>query len=63
MSCTTGTARLTAHYWKHWDGSGAAPFPDGWLKSENDEGLRDFMYRDEYRLRDRNARRERGSGQ
>ena len=45
------------------DGSGSAPFPDSWLKSENDEGLRDFMYRDEYRLRDRNARRERSSGQ
>lgn len=34
------------------DGSGAAPFPDGWLKSQGDDGLRDFMYRDEYRLRD-----------
>ena len=37
------------------DGSEAAPFPDGWLKSDGDEGLRDFMYRDEYRLRDREA--------
>ena len=35
------------------DGSGAAPFPDSWLKSKNDEGLRDFMYPDENRLRDR----------
>lgn len=34
------------------DGSGAAPFPDSWLKSQGDDGLRDFMYRDEYRLRD-----------
>ena len=37
------------------DGSAAAPFPESWLKSDGDEGLRDFMYRDEYRLRDREA--------
>jgi len=37
------------------DGSGAARFPDSWLKSPDDDGLRDFMYRDEYRLRDRRA--------
>jgi arylsulfatase A-like enzyme len=40
------------------DGSKAAPFPDSWLKSDGDEGLRDFMYRDEYRLRDREAARQ-----
>jgi len=34
------------------DGSGAAPFPDSWMKSPGDSGLRDFMYRDEHRLRD-----------
>ena len=33
------------------DGSGAADFPDSWLKLETDEGLRDFMVRDEVRLR------------
>jgi N-acetylglucosamine-6-sulfatase len=37
------------------DGSKAASFPDDWLKSDGDEGLRNFMYRDEYRLRDREA--------
>ena len=37
------------------EGARAARFPDNWLKSPDDEGLRDFMYRDEYRLRDRNA--------
>jgi len=37
------------------DGSGAAPYPENWLKSEGDEGLRDFMYRDENRLRDRQS--------
>jgi len=37
------------------DGSGAAPFPESWLKSPDDEGLRDFMYRDELRLRDLGA--------
>ena len=41
------------------DGSGAAAFPGSWLKSENDAGLRDFMYRDEQRLRDlRQAEKE-----
>jgi N-acetylglucosamine-6-sulfatase len=34
------------------DGSHAAHFPESWLKSPDDQGLRDFMYRDEYRLRD-----------
>ena len=43
------------------DGSAAAQFPDSWMKSENDTGLRDFMYRDEYRLRDQEKSRE-GSG-
>jgi arylsulfatase A-like enzyme len=33
------------------DGSAAAPFPESWLKLETDEGLRDFMIRDEVRLR------------
>ena len=36
-------------------GAGAAPFPDDWLKADGDDGLRDFMYRDEYRLRDRQS--------
>ena len=27
-------------------------FPENWLKTEDDDGLRDFMYPDEYRLRD-----------
>ena len=34
------------------NGSEAAPFPENWLKTEDDDGLRDFMYPDEYRLRD-----------
>mgnify|MGYP001825990513 CR=1 FL=1 len=34
------------------DGSRAAQFPSGWLKQDGDDGLRDFMYRDENRLRD-----------
>lgn len=34
------------------DGSPASQFPDSWLKSETDQGLRDFMRRDENRLRD-----------
>jgi arylsulfatase A-like enzyme len=34
------------------EGSTASPFPGSWLKSETDEGLRDFMRRDENRLRD-----------
>ena len=37
------------------DGSRAAPFPDNWLKSPDDDGLRDFMYPDELRLRDLEA--------
>ena len=37
------------------DGSRAAPFPDSWLKSPDDDGLRDFMYPDELRLRDLEA--------
>jgi arylsulfatase A-like enzyme len=32
-------------------GSSAADFPDSWLKLETDAGLRDFMIRDEARLR------------
>ena len=39
------------------DGSGAAPFPEDWLKTDGDEGLRDFMYRDEQRLIDRESGR------
>jgi N-acetylglucosamine-6-sulfatase len=35
------------------DGSKASPYPDHWLKSDGDEGLRDFMRRDESRLRER----------
>jgi hypothetical protein len=35
------------------NGSGASAYPDSWLKTEQDEGLTDFMYRDEFRLRDR----------
>jgi len=34
------------------DGSRAAQYPDHWIKSEGDDGLRDFMYRDEDRLRE-----------
>jgi len=33
------------------NGSKAAPFPDHWLKQQGDDGLRDFMIRDENRLR------------
>ena len=33
------------------DGSTAAPFPDDWKKNAGDEGLREFMVRDENRLR------------
>ncbi len=40
--------------------SKASPFPGHWLKREGDEGLRDFMYRDEDRLRDRRARVAKG---
>ena len=42
------------------DGSGAAPYPANWLKSEGDEGLRGLMYRDEYRLRDRESDQKSG---
>ncbi len=38
------------------NGSKAASFPPGWLKEDGDEGLRDFMYRDENRLRDQKKR-------
>jgi arylsulfatase A-like enzyme len=41
------------------NGSTAAEFPEGWLKLETDEGLRDFMIRDEARLR---AREKAGGG-
>jgi arylsulfatase A-like enzyme len=41
------------------EGSAAARFPDSWLKLETDEGLRDFMYRDEARLRDLQKARNR----
>jgi arylsulfatase A-like enzyme len=41
------------------NGSPAAEFPEGWLKLETDEGLRDFMIRDEARLR---AREKAGGG-
>ena len=40
------------------DGSRAAQFPDDWLKSETDDGLRDFMRRDEQRLRDLQKQKE-----
>ena len=33
-------------------GSTASPFPANWLKEDGDEGLRDFMIRDERRLRE-----------
>ena len=39
------------------DGSKAAPFPPGWLKQDGDDGLRDFMRRDENRLRDQKKQR------
>jgi arylsulfatase A-like enzyme len=39
-------------------GSAASQFPDSWLKTEGDEGLRDFMYRDEHRLRDQQRRQQ-----
>ena len=35
------------------DGSEGARFPERWLKTPEDEGLRDFMRRDEQRLRER----------
>ena len=41
------------------NGSSAADFPDSWLKLESDEGLREFMIRDEARLR---AREKAGGG-
>jgi arylsulfatase A-like enzyme len=43
-------------------GSDAAPYPEHWLKEADDEGLRDFMIRDEQRLRElkRRASREHG---
>ena len=37
------------------EGSRAASFPESWLKKDGDDGLRDFMYRDEQRLRDQKA--------
>jgi len=33
------------------EGSKAAQFPDDWIKSDDEDGLRDFMFRDEDRLR------------
>jgi arylsulfatase A-like enzyme len=39
-------------------GSGASDFPEHWKHEEGDEGLRDFMIRDENRLR--NMKRQRG---
>jgi len=51
-----------AHY-RNRDGSGAAPFPPAWLKRPEDEGLRDFMFRDEQRLRNlREGRHEEPAG-
>jgi arylsulfatase A-like enzyme len=43
-----------AHY-RNREGSTAAEFPDDWLKRESDAGLRDFMLRDEARLRQQKA--------
>jgi arylsulfatase A-like enzyme len=38
------------------NGSAAAQFPQHWLKESGDDGLRDFMVRDEKRLRDLNRK-------
>ena len=38
------------------NGSKAAQFPESWRKVQDDDGLRDFMIRDEKRLREQNKR-------